>query len=57
MWESDVMVGNFCHAAIARNDLDDVVAALEKVANGAATIDGQETPAIDASRMAEGNAA
>jgi dTDP-4-amino-4,6-dideoxygalactose transaminase len=57
MWESDVMVGNFCHAAIARNDLDDVVAALEKVANGAATIDSQETPAIDASRMAEGNAA
>jgi dTDP-4-amino-4,6-dideoxygalactose transaminase len=57
MWESDVMVGNFCHAAIDRTDLDDVVAALEKVAGEARSVDAREVPAIDASRMAEDNAA
>ncbi|HUQ47275.1 MAG TPA: DegT/DnrJ/EryC1/StrS family aminotransferase [Gemmatimonadaceae bacterium] len=57
MWESDVMVGNFCHAQIARGDLDDVVAALEKVVSGAGSLAGQGAETLDASRMAEDNAA
>ena len=56
MWESDVMVGNFCHAAIETTDLDDVVSALEKVVDEAGRLGGKDALAIDASRMAEGTA-
>lgn len=57
MWESDVMVGNFCHAAIEKTDLDDIVAALEKVAAGGRSLGGNDAEAMDASRMAEESAA
>jgi dTDP-4-amino-4,6-dideoxygalactose transaminase len=57
MWESDVMVGNFCHAAISKSDLDDVVAALEKVVSEARNIGSNDAEALDASRMAEESAA
>ncbi|MEP6508649.1 MAG: DegT/DnrJ/EryC1/StrS family aminotransferase [Gemmatimonadales bacterium] len=53
MWETDVMVGNFCHANVTQSDLDDVVAALEKVVVGARLLDAGNDTAIDASRMAE----
>ena len=38
-------------------DLDDIVAALGKVASGARSLAGQDAEAIDASRMAEDSAA
>ncbi len=56
MWESDVMVGNFCHSAFTKSDLDDVVAALEKVVAESHSLATEDALAIDASRMAEGSA-
>ncbi len=57
MWESDVMVGNFCHAAVETTDLDDVASALEKVVSEARTLGGHGALAVDASRMVENGAA
>lgn len=53
MWESNVMVGNFCHANIGQPDLDDVVTALEKVVAGARALSVADASSVDASRMAE----
>ena len=40
MWESDVMVGNFCHAAVKTSDLDDVVRSIEKVITDVRSLSG-----------------
>ncbi len=38
MWEENVMVGGFCHAGMAREDLLDVVVAIEKVASNVSSL-------------------